>query len=318
MYIRLLSMALLLAFIAVAALSGQPTIAQDVAGEPSDPELARIISRGARVELERAGLEVVSGEEAEFHFVGRYTVEDGVTTLDVSIRRNVDGEVMARKRDRAEVGLEFDSRVAALVRELTVDAGIARTRNEVQQDVAGQPPSPSTEPPAEVEVPATARAPRGLQLGAGFSPVLITGGATEYFKYGVMPWISARYQFPIRSASAAAGFYAGGASVLPDVEDTDGTVWLLPFGPEVRVGPAADSAVRVSARLAGGPAAVSIETRQSGRLTKLVPFVLGGMLLTTRLGEHFALGLDASYWVVFEEAYPLMAFLPGVVVTLGP
>lgn len=328
MHIRLLSIALLIAFIPVAALWGRPTIAQDVSGEPSDPELTRIISRAARVELERAGLEVESSDEADFRFVCRYTVEDRVTTLDVSIRRRADGHVMARKTERTEVGLDFDSKVAALVRELTAEAGIAGTRNEVQPDVAGESPprrpaTPPAEPspvrPTEVDEPAPARAPtRGLQLGAGFAPVLITGGATEYFKYGVMPWIYTGYRFPLGTASAEAGFYAGGASVLPDVEGTDGSVRLLPFGPEVRLGATADSVVLVSARLAGGPAAISIETEQTGRLTKLVPFALGGIMLTTRLGERFTLGFDGSYWVVFEENFPLMAFLPGLVVTFGP
>jgi hypothetical protein len=154
----------------------------------------------------------------------------------------------------------------------------------------------------------------GMEVVASLAPLFVTGEATDFFKYGVLPLISAGYRFPFAGGAAVAAFQTGYTLVIPDDEVLDATVRLVPLGAEISYSTLSDAGIRFTGHLSGGPAILMVTQEGAERLAKTIFFVRTGVGGSIEVNRFVSLGIDASYTLFFEEELPLMGFAPAFTV----
>lgn len=345
-----LSVLFLLAVVIAPQATAQNRVLQVVLTEDPGP-LSDVTRRSMAVELERAGLNVESREispdegmnaqelssmaaSAEAQYVAelRFASSGANASFEMALYDGETGTSLSRlDRENVPVELEYDTVVARSARALLAEAGIQFDRPGPESEVASTAPGSTAETQdpgfGQVPVPSgplpdqprgAAPGENGFVFGAGVAPALVTGEASDYLKFGFLASLSGGYRLRGRGLSVGLGLLAGAGRLYPEGAASDIDLYLVPFGPSIRVETSSSVALRVGIRGSGGAALLSVSGGPEGDLAKLVPYALGGVEISYQIARRFLLRLESNYAVFFEEVYPIMAFTPSLAVEWQP
>jgi hypothetical protein len=351
---RLFLLGLILLVASSAFAQSPETVLQVVTGTPPDLELMAVISGSARVELLRAGLDdqepsliAPEGDESaireralargtdyivQINFTGDSEGGSAVGDIDfdVTLYRTSDGAILASDQVETFVDLTLDSRVARAVRSLVYEAGVDGPRIVQAEpddgdegngggpdDTSGNGGQVNIRPPPPV-VTTQGPPPRGVAVAVEGAPLLLVGGASDTFRYGVSGSVSTLYRPGFSRFGFEVGLRIGAMRLFQNEDIVGGQAYVGIAGAEVAVGNVYRSPTRISARASGGVAVITVVTESQDILAKAVPYASGGVEAIVAVWRGISVGILAEYVVVFEEQLPVMGVSPSVVLRLGP
>ncbi len=150
---------------------------------------------------------------------------------------------------------------------------------------------------------------RRVELSIGGAPLVATGDLADYAKLGAFSTLDLDVRFAAGRGVVSAGLLAGAGwfrAVGVGVAD----ILVIPAGPDVHWTLSTDANPTVSLHAAAGPAVLVAFVGGAGSLTKVSPFVSGGLGVDITLAPALGLRLDADYLVVFEGSMVLQGFTP--------
>jgi hypothetical protein len=205
--------------------------------------------------------------------------------------------------------LSFDALVTSLVDEIMEGQ---------KQNIANLPPAPVMPPPAtEPAAPRPAEqakeariAPWAFSLGS--SPFIATFAALNYFPVGVTVSLAGHYQmrapgglFGIGAATGLSGFHGKGSYAQADF-------YVVPIGVDALYGTRTGSIFDFYVHLSGGPAIFLAKLTTGESLSKVIPFISGGVGISMSLFDALALSLEAGYTGYLDSPDPIMGFAPAI------
>jgi hypothetical protein len=337
---RLAALAAILTAAAAGLAAAQPVVLLRVAPAEGDrsPRVGEIVSRAARLELERAGLEAAPAgappQDADFVLEASFTVTGREVRL-VFAWYTAGG--MRRTQEvtlRGRMDLSLDRLVAEAVRGIlrreSASLAEAAARRPPPAPAPGEPPAdaapavvdpatagaaegePSAAPSAESSTTArTAGAAKRFELAAGSSLFLPVGRAAEYLKMGVFPSLSASYYFGRRRGRLGVGLCAGANLFRAQGDLASAESVLLPLGLDLRFTTRPDLPLALLVRLSGGAAVLGANLNGSGMLYKTIPYASAGLGLYLWLFRSGGVVLDGTCSVFFEGQIPIVGYAPG-------
>lgn len=334
-------LAALVFLLSPAALMPETRMLVSFSGPEAKSELGAIMDRDMAVELDRAGLTVVSGRgaataaeagEIRYGFSCVATGDKDWISLSIALSDRLSGKILASAVLDEPVTLELDARLAAAVRRMLAEAGLDKLppRSEAKPTVVGAvggkpratkaasdgvPAAAVSAMPPGSEVRSAAIVPErrtGPSLQFHAAPLLIVGGGSDYFQYGADISVFLGGERRLGDLSLGGGLRADVARIFPTLAPGQGYVYLSSFGLEGRLIAPATGGFRFFVRAAGGPCLVAASPDSSSTELKLLP--QGSSSLGLRLGdpESFTLDVDLGFYALFEREVPLMAFMPGL------
>ncbi|MDA8424734.1 MAG: hypothetical protein M0Z80_01235 [Treponema sp.] len=310
-------------------------------GPQSTSELGAIMDRDMTVELDRAGLTIVSGRGAEaaagaggipYGFTCVAAGDKDVVRLSIALSDRASGRILASAELSEPVTLELDSRLAAVVRRMLAQAGLDKLppHGEAKPAALGAVEGkPRATKAASAAVPAATvsamppgsdirsativpegRAGPSLQVHA--APLLIVGGGSDYFQYGADVSLFVGGDRRFGNLSLGGGLRTDVARIFPAAAPGQGYVYLSTFGLEGRLTAPATGGFRFFVRAAGGPCLVAASPDSSSAELKVLPQATSSLGLSLGHPEGFTLDVDLGFYALFEREIPLMAFMPGL------
>ena len=299
--------------------------------------LSALIADSFKVELESQGIRVLPSDEpasddhaiaslveknhADFALWGTYTLSGSEIRLDA---RWVDPLIKTAAGTASRTGtlnLSFDAVVASLVDEI-VEGQRKRFAELPPDKIEEAPPVPAAAqqpaaplPPAVVPMvnapkPEPRIAPLAFSLGS--APFIATFTALNYFPVGLNVTLTGLYR--IRAPGGLLGF--GLATGLNGFHGkgayTEADFFIIPVGIEFLYGTRTGSLIDFFAHLEGGPAIFSAKPATGILLTKVIPYVAGGVGMTFSLFESIGLSLEGNYVCFFDSPDPIMGFAPSL------
>lgn len=338
--------AILLFFFLVTGLAayGEVTVIVVSLGNPQDPGLSHVISSSAAVQLQQAGLAASSGtaaggatagagakpNAAAFALFISYSRKGGQLALELSFRDTHTGKTISAFGKTVPFDLNLDTSVSQLVKALiarpeVVDA-IKRAEQAAQAQVAKAAPTPAPSGgalPVETIPPRTAPA---AAAGARWrfvadlhgAPMILVGTASNYFRYGADVSVFTALRLPPQKLSVETGLQVSASQLFSVFGSSDGRVYALSAGPEVRIGNAPGSPAHIGLTASGGASVILAQPAGAGFLAKTDPYVGAGINATMKIFRSVTLGVEIGSRVIFEERYPIVAVLPALAVGFSP
>jgi hypothetical protein len=291
----------------------------EAAEDPRSERIGEILRRSMVLEVQRSGRETVPFDESDtdYALVSSYVVIDDQLQFDLRLHSAASQEPLAETSRSTQVGLDLDSVVSGAVRQVVAEAGFP-------ERVEPLPAAPGAPSPTPVPIPPGPQAPPqavvpvtpGMEVMASVAPMFVTGSATDFFKYGLMPLLYAGYRFPFMNGAGSVGFQTGYSFVFPDEEVLDASVRVVPLGVEVSYSTVGPTGIRFTGHASGGPAVLSVTRDETGTLSKVLFYVRIGVGGSLEVTPALSVGIDASYSLFFEEQFPLMGFSPALTVRM--
>ncbi len=284
-------------------------------------------------------LDSAEAAQADFALIGIYTLKDKQVLLEIQwleVRRRA---LAAQASRQGPLDLSFDSIVAAAVGELLSGqqeslanllprmmkpeehASVPSAQTQSREIALELPlPVPEPEPAAPTVEPAKEQLPppaapeplRRLAISLGTAPLIATFNATKYFAMGLSVQLTGQYRIPAPGgfvgfglASGAHGFRGKGPSVEADF-------LLIPIGLDVQYGTRTGSFIDFFVHANGGPAIFAVRVGGGNPLSKVVPYMMGGVGVTISMGDGFGISLDGSYAAFFDRPTPIMGYTPSL------
>jgi hypothetical protein len=289
-------------------------------------------------------------ESVDLILAAYYQLDGSSVSIDFQLHDVEERKQTFSLKADGKFDLTFDKIVAEAVEEIVARSGVSPTHPYTAADAGGEDqaepvavaatpkengagPSPSdaspgeSEPKPAISTPAVdvgepgiepAKEPpqiekiRRLELSAGFAPFLTVGGASEYFRFGLIPSLYANYRIPVGSGYLAVGIFSGAnyfrASGIIATSDS----LLIPVGLDFRLAPIGGTRLSLFLRLSGGPAMLILNPNKTGALTKVVPYALGGIGINLAISRWFGFTLDSSFSFFYEQSLPIMGYTPSV------
>lgn len=338
---RWMSALLLLATVLAPQAFAQNRVLQLVLTEDKGP-VTDVTKRSMAVELERAGLQVESreaptdgmspeelfslAEAADAQYVAelRFDSAGETASFGMVLYDGATGASLASlDKENVPLELEYDTVVARSARALLAEAGVRFDRVDAGEESMALPATDESADPGFSQVPVSPEPPgvgreepaigeNGFAFGVGIAPALVTGDASDYLKFGFLASLSGGYRFRGSGMTVGLDLLAGAAKLYPEGLASTLDLYLLPFGPSLRVESSSSAALRVGVRTSGGAALLAVSGGPQGDLAKLVPYALGGVEISYQVARSVLLRLESNYAVFFEEVYPIMAFSPSL------
>ena len=287
-----------------------------------------------------------AAESIDFILAAFYQLEGSNVSIDFQLHDVGERKEMVAGEAKGRLDLTFDRVVAEAIEEMVVRSGVTPARpytageNGKEPDVAasadgknGASASPPDASPKESETAPAISTPavgvgepgivpaqepqekttiQRLELSAGFAPFLTVGGASEYFRFGLLTSLYVNYRIPVGSGYLAVGIYAGAnyfqATGIVATSDS----LLIPAGVDFRLAPIGGTRLSLFLRLSGGPAVLILNPNKTGALSKVVPYALGGIGINLALGRWFGFTLDSSFSIFYVQSLPIMGYTPSV------
>jgi hypothetical protein len=210
--------------------------------------------------------------------------------------------------------LSFDAMVTSLVDEIMEGQkqSIANLPPAPVLPAAKPAPAPKPEPASPVK---EARIPP-FALSLSSSPFIATFTALNYFPVGITVSVAGHYQmrapgglFGIGATSGLSGFHGKGSYASADF-------YVVPIGVDALYGTRTGSPFDFYVHLSGGPAIFSARLTTGESLSKVIPFLSGGVGISVALLDALALSLEAGYTGYLDSPDPIMGFAPALSVDL--
>jgi hypothetical protein len=261
--------------------------------------LTRNRMRPAAAEQAKNARAMARQQRADYFVSGTYrnTTEDLELTLEVWLP---DGRApLATGKASGRISLVMDALVGA-----ALDQVLPSMQSRFPADgavaAAGTAAVGIPEPPARW---------RRVELSVGGAPLVTTGSVADYAKIGALSTLSLDLRFPVGRGALAAGLLAGAGWLrATGIEKAD--ILLLPVCADLRWTIDSRASPGVALHAGAGPAALVAVTSWAGTLTKLVPYVVGGLDVDIGLTPVLGLRVEANYTVVFEGSMVLQGFAP--------
>ena len=304
----------------------------------------QIISNSMRFELERSGLRVISVSDLGAHFsletlyrqneidesslqalarqlqadfviAAKYSGRDEEILLDFSWY-DVEGECFTASTSKTgKVDLSIDRIIGGAVAEIltAVDdrlAAFSRSRVEESLEADGT----QTDGREAIETSPQSRVGRRkrLEISTGFAPFLVTGEVSNYFKIGYLASLQANYRINLPLGQLGIGVYSGINLFRAEGVAASSDNFLIPIGADFRYIVGSSFPLGLFVHIGGGPAIFMVNSTVEGRLTKVIPYVMGGIGLSLPFADFLGIAVDMSYAVFFERSTLIMGFTPSV------
>ena len=314
-----------------AATAFEITIPQNA---PDPLYYSELISGFVRVELEEAGLRTLSARQAatagrappaleellqsaaaagadllalSLFSISEEQIRIDFAWYDVAARTPIAATSCSQAMD-----LSFDRIIQEGVASLLLAARPWLARLPSRPQLASASPVTPGEPvPAGTALRGIRQAPGRWELGVGTGPFLTVGRASDYFKLGILPFLSGSYRLGRPESPWKVGLFGAACWFRASGAGDQGSAVLAPLGPELRFTSGGERPPAVFLRLSGGPAVFNLKPENQASKTKLVPYLLGGMGIQLPLGTRAALALEPAFLVFFEPQAPIMGFAPS-------
>jgi hypothetical protein len=302
-----------------------------------------LISDFVRVELEEAGLRTLTAQAsatalsarqaatasqappaleellqsagaagADLLALSRFSIREEQIRIDFAWYDVAAGAPIAATSCSQAMDLSFDRIIQESVASLLLAARPWLARLPSRPPPVFSSPAAGMEPvPSGAALAGIRHAPARWELGAGTGPFLTVGRASDYFKLGILPFLSGSYRLGRPESPWKVGLFGAACWFRASGAGDQGSAVLAPLGPELRFTSGGERPPAVFLRLSGGPAVFNLKPENQAPKTKLVPFLLGGMGLQLPLGTRVALALEPAFLIFFEPQAPIMGFAPS-------
>ena len=311
--------------------------------------LSAVSADSFRVELESQGIRVLPSDEhadddraigalaeknhADFGLWGVYTLAGSEIQLNARWIDPVKKAAAGTASRTGALNLSFDAVVASLVDEI-VEGQKKRFEDLPMEQVMQAPPAPAAaQQPAAPPAPAVASdgrpaaspvvsAPKSeprfapLAFSLGSAPFIATFTALSYFPVGLTVSLTGLYRIRAPGgllgfglATGLNGFHGKGAYTQADF-------FVIPIGIEFLYGTRTGSPIDFFAHLEGGPAILTAKPATGNSLTKVIPFISGGVGMTVSFFESIGLSLEGNYVCFFDSPDPILGFAPSLSVVV--
>ncbi len=304
-----------------------------------DTQLQEILTSFLSIEVERAGLSPVRPEDgqaavtgapaalsalaarqqARYVLVASYLRRGQQVFLDLRWFDSSSATVVANEQRVAAIDLDLDTALGSAAKALLDASGARRSRVLPSPDTVGAA-SAQAAPPASAQIPAAiAQAPAGRQesftrfiSSLSLSGVLVTGFASDYFKYGLMPSFFVGYRVALGAGVLAAGAGAGYGLFLTQGDLADIEIEAIPVSAGVRYELGGGGSLIVYLRAEAGPAMLRVRPSGGSAVSKIVPFGVAGIGIGVPLTGSIGFTFETSYSVYVESQNPIQGFTPAV------
>ncbi|HUV08865.1 MAG TPA: hypothetical protein VMX75_14125, partial [Spirochaetia bacterium] len=320
----------------------------------SDRKLLSVIADSLRLEMRRAGLEIISvnklggdplagsiiqsqtidlsqlfalaeTQQADFVLVATYSEEASSVSLTCEVYDTRKKVLTASASRTSRLGLNLDEIIAECVRELVDKVGGTWVNLHPARDLKKEPVPSEGKILAEREAPPDIgerkraeeeEAFKRFQFTLGFAPFLVVGRASEFFKTGLSPSFYAGYWLKLPFGRLGFGLYVSIILFQPEDIEVTSSSFFIPLGGDVRYATGGASPLSLYLRASGGPAILLLNLNELGPQSKVVYYLLGGIGLEFALTRWFGLTLDSSYTLFFEGEEPIMGYIPSLYLSL--
>jgi hypothetical protein len=149
-------------------------------------------------------------------------------------------------------------------------------------------------------------------LSVGYSPFIATGKTNLYFNLGGLASFQVRYIFTTRIGDISLGLLTGLNHFSAEGAAQSSRNILLPLGFDVQYGSSMRETLSVFLHLSGGIAFVFFSPEEGEALAKTIPYMSGGVGGNLQFKRLIGLAVDISYFIFFEQYYPIMGFAPSI------
>jgi hypothetical protein len=301
--------------------------------ENRDPELESLISEALQVEFQRAGLEVtilsdlprmgaavgledilpVARTEG-FDLAGAcgYLEEESGVRIELACGDTQNIDISAEVSTTTTVNLSLDTvfteavgRIIERIEAMTPGKNFDPER----RDDPGEETAAEEQPDREIESPE--RRERFF-LSFGSAPFLALGKTNLYFNIGILSSLHGNYLFPTRAGDIGIGLYVGVNYFQATGLILSATNLLLPLGVDIHYGTSSEQTIRLFLHLTGGMSIFLLLPDNADVLSKMVPYFSAGVGAGIQFKRLVAVELDASFFMFFEEYYPIMGLAPSL------
>ncbi len=317
--------------------------------QEENPLFQKVIEEVVTLEMERAGLRVIShrdlasqrklssqGEvagalgmsgaaavdvfelareaEVDFALLSTYAIDGRTIRIDFSWFDVGENRSRAPISRTSRMDLALDRIIKEAVTEI-LELEKERIASLVREVERKEKPESSEEPTAGLDGVREPRAEiklgKRFEVATGLSPFIATGNVSEFFKLGLMPVLYGGYRIPLQNGIIAIGLIAGINIFQAEGLIASSENLLIPVGPDFRYTFSPGGGVEFYVRLAAGPALFMVNVEGTGQFTKILPFVTAGIGFSLPFSETFGFAVDASYAVYFDTDGLLMGFTPA-------
>lgn len=300
-----------------------------------------VIGRSVRWNLERRNLGVVEKNAPAFEIDG---IQDPLRLLDSSDRKRADYvlllEYANRGRDLEIRMVWYDPHSAEKLEEVTrrgrkdlvLDRMIREVLTELLLSVEDSLASlPLRELPAEQSIftpmtvdsevisPVPESPPQRrkyVEISLGCAPFITTGGASEYFKLGILPAMNLSYLFRGESSRFALGLYTGLNYFSASGAIASSDNFIIPIGLSGRYELGNERYPTVIFGISARPALFLMNSTTGGMLRGLTFYGRGSLGVRLPIDKTFGITLEAGYELYWEEPSPIMGFSPSAAATI--
>lgn len=315
----------------------------------SSRSFQQIISNSMRFELERSGLQVISVSDlgtdfsletlyrqneidegslqalarqlqADFVIAAKYSGGDEEILLDLSWY-DVEGERFTASNSKTgKVDLSLDRFIGRAIAEIltAVDDRLAAfSLSRVQKSIEADGTQADGREAIEVSLQSRVARRKHLEISTGFSPFLATGEVSEYFKIGYLVSLQVNYRINLPSGQLGIGIYSGINLFRAEGVAASSDNFLIPIGADFRYVVGNGFPLGLFIHIGGGPAIFMLNSAVEGRLSKVIPYVMGGIGLSLPFTDFLGIAVDMSYAVFFEKSTLIMGFTPSVYINFS-
>ena len=266
---------------------------------------------------------------ADFALWGVYTLSGSEIQLNARWIDPVKKAAAGIASRTGALNLSFDAVVASLVDEI-VEGQKKRFADLPPEQIEKAPPVPAAaQQPAAPLGPAVASdstpavssvvsAPKAepriapLAFSLGSAPFIATFTALNYFPVGLSVSLTGLYRVRAPGGLLGFGLATGLSGFHGKGTYTQADFFIIPIGVDFLYGTRTGSAIDFFAHLDGGPAIFAAKPATGNLLTKVIPYISGGVGITFSFFDSFGISLDGSYVCFFDSPDPIMGFAPSL------
>lgn len=158
---------------------------------------------------------------------------------------------------------------------------------------------------------------QGIFVSPSFGLFRTLGAAGEYFSSGIMPGVAVHRGFAMLGGRLSPGVSLGTIYFETSDDVVSSSSFLTPIAIDVMYTTAGNGIMDFELYLAGGGALFSVSVDRAGFVSKIVPYVGGGMGFLFFQGSNLSLGINIATGAYLEKPIPIVGYYIGAAVQLS-